>query len=93
MKSQTWAMFSSIARTRTGVKPADTSRLRSWWSGASMSIIIGRGPMSGRIPPPLMKSMGFFEMSLMSRCLVMPQMPLAASWYTGSLARIQAKAG
>ena len=58
-----------------------------------MSIIIGSAPLSGRIPPALLKSIGFFEMSLMSRCLVTPQMPLAWSWYTGALARIQANAG
>ena len=79
MPSQTWRIPSSMARTRTGVNPADTRRRRSTWAGASMSIIIGSAPWFGRIPPALEKVWGSFEMSLMSRCLVMPQIPLDSS--------------
>jgi hypothetical protein len=41
----------SCSRTRRGVKPALTSFRRFRWAGSSMSIIIGMGPESGRIPP------------------------------------------
>ena len=36
-----------------GVKPLFTSLRRCRWSGSSMSIIIGSGPWSGRMPPAL----------------------------------------
>ena len=59
--SQTWSMrasqtarsLSSIARTRLGVKPSETRRRRRTCSGASKSIIIGRGGNLGRMPPAL----------------------------------------
>ena len=42
-----------MARTRLGVKPSETSRRRRTCSGASKSIIIGRGGNLGRMPPAL----------------------------------------
>ena len=39
-----------MARTRLGVKPSETSRRRRTCSGASKSIIIGRGGYLGRMP-------------------------------------------
>ncbi len=55
MASQTRRSLSSMARTRLGVKPSDTSRRRRTCSGASKSIIIGRGGYLGRMPPALEK--------------------------------------
>ena len=55
MASQTIRSLSSMARTRLGVKPSDTSRRRRTCSGASKSIIIGMGGNLGRIPPALEK--------------------------------------
>ena len=51
--SQTIRSLSSMARTRLGVKPSETSRRRRTCSGASKSIIIGRGGNLGRMPPAL----------------------------------------
>ena len=53
MASQTIRSLSSMARTRLGVKPSETSRRRRTCSGASKSIIIGIGPYLGRMPPAL----------------------------------------
>lgn len=52
------------AATRRGVNPALTSLRRSLCSGSSMSIIIGSGPLSGRMPWPLQNSPGCRETSL-----------------------------
>ena len=41
---------SSMARTRLGVKPSETSRRRRTCSGASKSIIMGSGGNLGRMP-------------------------------------------
>jgi hypothetical protein len=52
---------SSWSRTRRGVNPVLTS-LRRWrWAGSSMSIIIGMGPESGRMPPAFEKRDGEVE--------------------------------
>ena len=45
-----------MARTRLGVKPSETSRRRRTCSGASKSIIIGRGGNFGRMPWALEKA-------------------------------------
>ena len=45
-----------MARTRLGVKPSETSRRRRTCSGASKSIIIGRGGYLGRMPWALEKA-------------------------------------
>ena len=50
MASQTRRSLSSMARTRFGVKPSETRRRRRTCSGASKSIIIGRGGNLGRMP-------------------------------------------
>ena len=50
MVSQATRSWSSMARTRLGVKPSETSRRRRTCSGASKSIIIGRGGYFGRMP-------------------------------------------
>ncbi len=64
--SQTARIPSSLSRIRRGVKPSLTSRRRRKCSGASVSIIMGRGNPSGRIPPALEKVSGSFEISLTS---------------------------
>jgi hypothetical protein len=51
--SQISVTWSRVARTRAGVKPRLTSLRRFRWPGASMSIIHGIGPVSGRLPPAL----------------------------------------
>ena len=66
MASQTPRIPSSLSRMRLGVKPSLTRRRRRTCSGASVSIIIGRASLSGRIPPALEKVSGSFEISLMS---------------------------
>ena len=48
--SQTSRSLSSMARTRLGVNPSETRRLRRTCSGASKSIIIGSGGNLGRMP-------------------------------------------
>ena len=56
MRSQATRSWSSMARTRLGVKPSETSRRRRTCSGASKSIIIGRGGYLGRMPWALEKA-------------------------------------
>ena len=58
-----------------GVNPSLTSRRRRTCSGASVSIIIGRASLSGRIPPALEKVSGSLEISLMSAYRVIPHTP------------------
>ena len=55
MASQTSRIFASLSLTRRGVNPRLTSLRRFQWAGSSMSIIMGRGPLSGRMPPVLEK--------------------------------------
>ena len=50
MASQATRTESSMARTRRGVKPSETSRRRRTCSGASKSIIIGSAGDLGRMP-------------------------------------------
>ena len=59
--STTERTFGSCSRTRFGVNPRLTSLRRFQCSGSSMSIIIGIGPVSGRMPPALLKSCGCFD--------------------------------
>ena len=66
MASQMVRMPSSLSRMRPGVNPSLTSRRRRTCSGASVSIIMGSGKPSGRIPPALEKVSGSFEISRMS---------------------------
>ena len=66
IESHTRRMRSSLSRTRRGVKPLLTSLRRRRWSGSSMSIIIGSGPLSGRMPPALENVAGSAEMALTS---------------------------
>ena len=56
MLSQARRSWSSMARTRFGVKPSETSRRRRTCSGASKSIIIGRAGYLGRMPWALEKA-------------------------------------
>ena len=49
--SQISRMSASLSRTRLGVNPRLTSLRRFQCAGSSMSIIIGSGPLSGRMPP------------------------------------------
>jgi hypothetical protein len=68
-RSQTLSMIASHlsrispsrSRTRPGVKPRFTTLRRFQCSGSSMSIIIGMGPESGRMPPALENVDGSFE--------------------------------
>ena len=53
-----------------------------------MSIIIGSGPLSGRMPPAFENVLGSAATALRSAYLVMPHTPLLGSKYTGALARI-----
>ena len=78
-------MCGSCSRTRFGVKAFDTSLRRLRCSGSSMSIIIGIGPVSGRMPPAFENVAGSDSISLMWSYLVMPQTPPSSSQYTGSL--------
>ena len=66
MASQMVRMPSSLSRIRLGVNPSLTRRRRRTCSGASMSIIIGRASLSGRMPPAFENVSGSFEISLMS---------------------------
>ena len=75
MASQMIRMPSSLSRIRRGVNPSLTSRRRRTCSGASVSIIMGRASLSGRMPPALEKVSGSFEISLMSAYRVMPHTP------------------
>ena len=77
-------MCGSCSRTRFGVNPFDTSLRRLRCSGSSMSIIIGIGPVSGRMPPAFENVAGSDSISLMWSYLVMPQTPPSSSQYTGS---------
>ena len=79
MASQTLRIPSSLSRMRLGVNPPLTSRRRLTCSGASVSIIMGRGNPSGRMPPALEKVSGSFEISLMSAYRVIPHTPAASS--------------
>ena len=85
------ADLGSLSRTRRGVKPRLTSLRRCRCSGSSMSIIIGSGRLSGRMPPALREHVG----SLATRLHVgvagdAPHVAVVSS--TGALARIQARA-
>ena len=51
-------MRGSLARTRAGVKARFRILRRLRWSGASMSIIHGSGPVSGRLPPAFENTAG-----------------------------------
>ncbi len=66
-RSQIARTWSSMARTRRGVKPADTRRRRRTCSGASKSIIMAKGPNLGRMPPALEKVAVSVATALMSR--------------------------
>ena len=66
IESHTSAIRSALSRTRRGVKPLFTSWRRRRWSGSSMSIIIGRGPLSGRMPCELENVAGSTEIALTS---------------------------
>ena len=55
------AISCSLSRTRSGVKPRLTSLRRFQCSGSSMSIIIGSGPESGRMPPAFENVAGSFD--------------------------------
>ena len=82
---------SSLSRTRRGVKPRFTSLRRFQCSGSSMSIIIGIGPVSGRMPPAFENVVGSFDgREHRRRSDAMPHTPLFASKYTGAFARIHA---
>ncbi len=56
MASQETRIWSSMARTRLGVKPSETKRRRRTCSGASKSIIMGSGGPLGRMPWALEKA-------------------------------------
>ena len=66
MSSHASRTSASRSRTRRGVKPLLTSLRRRKCSGSSMSIIIGSGPESGRMPWALENVAGSFEMALRS---------------------------
>ena len=66
ISSQAWRTLSVSSRTRRGVKPRLTSLRRLQCSGSSMSIIIGSGPLSGRMPPALENVAESFEMAFTS---------------------------
>ncbi len=66
-RSQIARMWSSISRTRRGVKPALTNRRRRTCSGASKSIIIGSGGNFGRMPPAFEKTAVSVDAALTSR--------------------------
>jgi hypothetical protein len=77
--SQIAPMEASPSLMRLGVNPSLTSRRRRKCSGASMSIIMGRGPESGRMPPAFENVSGSLAISLMSAWRVMPQTPASSS--------------
>src|SRR6478672_10125653 len=79
----------SCSRTRFGVKPLATSLRRLRCSGSSMSIIIGIGPVSGRMPPAFENVVGSDSISLMWSYRAIPQTPPSSSQCTGSCSRIQ----
>ena len=56
----------SLSRTRRGVKPLFTSFRRCRCSGSSMSIIIGSGGKSGRMPPAFENVSGCLETAFRS---------------------------
>ena len=77
-----------------GVKPRFTSLRRFQCSGSSMSIIIGIGPLSGRMPPAFENVVGSFDVAehrgVATRC---PTRRCASSKYTGALSRIHVYVG
>ncbi len=77
--SHTSRIFCSLSRTRRGVKPLLTSFRRFQCSGSSMSIIIGIGPLSGRIPPAFENVAGSFSIARSAAYDAMPHTPFFAS--------------
>ena len=53
-----------------------------------MSIIIGIGPLSGRMPPAFENVVGSFSIASSAAYDAMPHTPFLASKYTGAFSRI-----
>jgi hypothetical protein len=58
-----------------------------------MSIIIGIGPESGRMPPALEKTEGSFDAAMTASYDASPHTPLRSSKYTGAFVRIHSYFG
>ena len=82
----------ALPRTRAGVNAPLTSFRRFRCAGASMSIIQGSGPDSGRLPPALEKTTASPSASRMPSYVAMPQHPFFSSKCAGELRRIHAYA-
>ena len=79
ISSHAFLISSSLSRMRRGVNPLLTSLRRFQCSGSSMSIIMGMGPFTGRLPAAFENVSASFSAASTAAYDAMPQSPVWSS--------------